>query len=73
KAAVDLIGQKLEAALAASASNARAHRVNVAEREAIVQRNRRFWTDPRLLPFMQSVFPYVFPVVQATRRIRSMV
>ena len=72
-AAIELLGEKLEAALSESASSACAHRVSAVDWEAIVQRNRRFWNDPRLLRLMQSIFPFVFPVVQATRRIRSMV
>jgi hypothetical protein len=72
-AAIELLSEKLEAALSASASTERAHCVSATDWEAIVQRNRRFWTDPRLLRLMQSIFPFVFPVVQATRRIRGMV
>jgi hypothetical protein len=72
-AAIELLGEKLEAAVSASASTAQAHRISVADWEAIVQRNRRFWTDPWLLRLMQPIFPFVFPVVQATRRIRGII
>jgi hypothetical protein len=70
--AIKLLREKLDAALSASGSSKQSHFISTNDWKDIVQRHRPFWTDPRVLRLMQSIFPFVFPVVQATRRIRKM-
>lgn len=69
--AIELLRAKLDSALVSASTN-QPHYVGMADWDEIVQRYRRPWTDPHLRQIIQSIFPFVFPLVRATRRIRDM-
>jgi hypothetical protein len=70
--AIKMLHAKIDSALMQMASTDNSIWVTSDDWKNMAQKHRYIWTNPHLRRVMQRSFPFVFPVVQAARRIRSM-
>jgi hypothetical protein len=70
--AIEILRAKLDAALAEFSSSDKIIDVTSDDWRNIVEQRRYIWANPCLRDLMRRIFPVVFPLVQATRVVRSM-
>jgi hypothetical protein len=67
-AAVELLLVKLRESLASMAASADRRSISVKEWQAIAEKHRMIWFNPRLRGVAQRVYPLAAPIVRAARR-----